>query len=352
MQRTAYHLRQERSLKYDTLSWTLALRIFRFGDRPSFHLIPLSLITAECLLISYFSVNYGMIDPLPSEVPLAIGGMTSLLLAFRLSASYSRYWEARNLWGLLINGTRSLMLRVIAASLSRVQQIGSIDPPEQEGGPTVLNYRRDARTIAGWCLCFAISLKHHLRNEPFEARSHLKQPPRHSAAARAGSETDGTSDGLSAAPLWGLLPEANIKQIQIAAHPPLRALLGLRTALAVWAREKSVAFELALINIDENLLGALTGCERILRTPVPAGYVGVLRAVIVFWLALLPFTLVNDIGWYTAIVIVAVGHVVLSVEHIATEIENPFGHDTNDLPLELFCATIEAECLLLLDELH
>jgi hypothetical protein len=46
-----------------------------------------------------------------------------------------------------------------------------------------------------------------------------------------------------------------------------------------------------LFQVTESMLNALTGCERILRTPCPPGYVGVLRAVVVIFLCLLPISL-------------------------------------------------------------
>ena len=95
--------------------------------------------------------------------------------------------------------------------------------------------------------------------------------------------------------------------------------------------------------------GALTGCERILRTPCPPGYVGVLRVALLFFLMLLPFVLLET--HYRAIVIVGfTAFVLLGAEEVAIQLEQPFGDDANDLPLDTFCFTLEADLMTLLNE--
>ena len=53
------------------------------------------------------------------------------------------------------------------------------------------------------------------------------------------------------------------------------------------------ALELTLNGMTDELHGALTGCERILRTQCPPGYVGVLRVSLLFFLMLLPLVLLE-----------------------------------------------------------
>ena len=80
-------------------------------------------------------------------------------------------------------------------------------------------------------------------------------------------------------------------------------------------------------------------------------YVGVLRAVIVLWLALLAFTpAANELGFAAVPVEALTAWIALSIEQLAVEIENPFGQDDNDLPLDTYLTTITADCERLLRE--
>ena len=94
----------------------------------------------------------------------------------------------------------------------------------------------------------------------------------------------------------------------------------------------------------------MTGCERISRTPCPPGYVAVLRLVILVFLFLLPPVLLDELGLWTVVVVSATAFILFAAEQVAVQIEMPFGHDSNDLPLDSLCVALEADVLTLLDE--
>jgi putative membrane protein len=54
----------------------------------------------------------------------------------------------------------------------------------------------------------------------------------------------------------------------------------------------------------------------------------------------LPFQFVSDLGWWTSLVVVLISFTLFGIEEIAVEIENPFGQDANDLPLDAICETM------------
>ena len=81
----------------------------------------------------------------------------------------------------------------------------------------------------------------------------------------------------------------------------------------------------------EDDLGA---CERILKTKMPFGYLIHLRTFLVLWLLTLPFALITKVGWGTIPTACAILYALAGLEMIGVEIENPFGHDYNDLPLD------------------
>jgi ion channel-forming bestrophin family protein len=96
-----------------------------------------------------------------------------------------------------------------------------------------------------------------------------------------------------------------------------------------------------LQNILNGLVDTLGACERILRTPMPLAYAIHLKQLLLIYCLLLPFQMVDDLKWWTAIATALVSFTLFGIEAIGVEIENPFGTDPNDLPLDTICNTIE-----------
>ena len=89
-------------------------------------------------------------------------------------------------------------------------------------------------------------------------------------------------------------------------------------------------------------------CERILKTPIPYSYSMFMKKFIFMYIVTLPLGFVGTFAWWTVAVVMAVFYVLVSIELIAEEIENPFGTDDNDLPLDELCAVIRRDVALLL----
>ena len=85
-------------------------------------------------------------------------------------------------------------------------------------------------------------------------------------------------------------------------------------------------------------------CERIKQTPMTYGYVATLRSFLVLWLATLPLTLVGEYGWLAPPALSLIAFLFLTVEQMAIEIEQPFGDDENDLPIEDYILNLQG-CL-------
>lgn len=100
----------------------------------------------------------------------------------------------------------------------------------------------------------------------------------------------------------------------------------------------------AFLALDEHarqLMNVCGACEKIRATPLAASYRGLLRKGIAGYMALLPWMLAADLGWLTVPVTVLVAYAVVGLELIATDIEDPFGTDGDDLPLDDIVGTIE-----------
>ncbi|CAG8792283.1 3083_t:CDS:1, partial [Cetraspora pellucida] len=91
------------------------------------------------------------------------------------------------------------------------------------------------------------------------------------------------------------------------------------------------------------LVDCLTSLERVLRSPIPLAYaIHLLQTTWIFCLSL-PFQLVADLEWVTLPIVFLASVILLGVEEIAREIENPFGTDPNDLALDDFCEILRME---------
>lgn len=84
----------------------------------------------------------------------------------------------------------------------------------------------------------------------------------------------------------------------------------------------------------------LTGAERVSNTPLPIAYAIAIQQITWLYVFLLPFQLVGELYWITIPASVAAAVIILSILFISREVENPFGNDVNDLPLDLFCAQV------------
>lgn len=87
----------------------------------------------------------------------------------------------------------------------------------------------------------------------------------------------------------------------------------------------------------------LTGTERVLTTPLPIAYTIAISQITWVYVALLPFQLIAVLSWVTIPAAVAAAYIILGILFIGREIENPFGDDVNDLPLESYCAQVASE---------
>ncbi len=224
-----------------------------------------------------------------------------LLLVFRTNASYERFWEGRKLWGGIVNESRNLA-RMVNAFLRE--------------SPSM------TESIILWAATFPYAAMHSLR---------------------------GTA---SLGPPAEMLPKAEVEVTLAARHVPLAVGLRVSNYLAE-ARATGQLSDYAAMAIDSNiqqLIDYIGACERIQKTPLPFAYVVHLRRALVLYCLTLPFVLVGAFGWSTVIYTLMITYILFGIEEIGVEIENPFGNDYNDLPLEKICDTIERDLLALIEE--
>jgi putative membrane protein len=87
----------------------------------------------------------------------------------------------------------------------------------------------------------------------------------------------------------------------------------------------------------------LTGTERVLHTPLPAAYSILISQITWIYVLMLPFQLYSALNWVTIPGTMIASYIILGLAAIGGEIENPFGRDVNDLPLDNYCQELASE---------
>ncbi len=280
-------------IKYNPKTWFR--HIFAFHKSDTFYLLWKELIFIGLLTFGFVYVEmhfFGHIAFLSDlmSVYSLIGFVLSLLLVFRTNTAYDRWWEGRKQWGNLVNNTRNLAIK-----------IGSLTTDKEDE-----NYF--ARMIPN----YAIAMKEQLRDGVIL------------------EEMDLTADEIIA------IQKVNHKTSFIAKLMYER--LHQMKKRGVITQEEYLALDYNLRSFSE-ITGA---CERIKGTPIPYSYSMFLKKFIFIYVTTVPLAFIDTFGYYSSLVAIFIFYVLVSIEILAEEIEDPFGKDDNDLPTDEICFKIKA----------
>jgi putative membrane protein len=230
-----------------------------------------------------------------NPAPFTLFGIAlALFLGFRNTTSYDRYWEARKLWGALLNDTRSLARQALTISGYA---------PESDEVTTFINY----------LIAFTYALKHQLR------------------------KTDPGAD------LQKRLSPELCNELKDVIYKPVI----LMREMSAWV-QRAGTHAILRASFDQNLdklSEVVGGCERIASTPIPFSYRVLLHRTVYFYCFLLPFGFVDSLGWLTPVIVVFIAYTFIALEAVADEIEEPFGTEANDLALSAMSLMIETTLL-------
>ena len=154
-------------------------------------------------------------------------------------------------------------------------------------------------------------------------------------------------EGFGAAAAWHSADDT--RRALTSGNGPLDASIQISAAIAQ-ARRGGALTDHEQMLMDSQvaaLIDAIGACDRIHKTPLPFAYVVHLRRALILYCATLPFAMLDDFGWGSIAVTGLVTYVLLGIEEIGVEIEDPFGDGPNDLPLDRFCETIHRNLLAL-----
>jgi putative membrane protein len=176
----------------------------------------------------------------------------------------------------------------------------------------------------------------------------------HHAIAYAHALRHHLRDSDGDAELKTLLAEAEWRQITKASNKPHYIMLQMGADLRRCLKDGRIDSCLA-VAIDSTLssmAAAGAACERIKNTPIPFSYTLLLHRTAYLYCFLLPFGLVDAIGFMTPVVVVIVAYTFFGLDALGDEIEEPFGMSANDLALDAICRTIEINLREALGEEH
>ena len=280
-------------IKYNPKSWVQL--IFAFHKSDTFRILWKELIYMGLftLFVAFIEIQYfpeaTYLKDLIAVYSL-VGFVISLLLVFRTNTAYDRWWEGRKKWGEFVNDSRNLAVKV-----------------------NMLNLDEENSDF----------FKRMIPNFMFAAKEHLR-------------------DGVKMEELE--LSTEEVKTLSRKEHIPLAIVDLMYSRLAELKRAGKLS-EQDFLAIDQNLnafMNSLGACERILNTPIPFSYSLFLKKFIFIYVTTLPLAFVTTFGYFSALIATFVFYVLVSMEVLAEEIEDPFGTDDNDLPTDQLCDKIKA----------
>ena len=232
---------------------------------------------------------------IPLSIETILGTAISILLGFRTSAAYERWWEARIIWGSIINESRTLIRQALGF-------ISSDNNKENEVNKLV-------RYQIAWCF----SLTSRLRNLPLSPE---------------------VINNLSTEEYTSLSDHENV---------PNAILKFMQGHLAELYRAGKVnSYHYAAM--DQTLRAQCDNmgkCERIKNTVFPVFYTFFTQTAIIIFALLLPFSLVAKVGAYMILITGIVVGTFSVIEMIAKYLQDPFENRPSDVAMTAISRSIE-----------
>lgn len=279
-------------IKYNPKTWFSSILAFRRSDTFLIIWKEMIYIFLFTLALTYFELQMEMnVDRWGKLLAVysLIGFVLSLLLVFRTNTAYDRWWEGRKKWGEMVNNTRNLATK-IAVMID--------DKPTRD---------YFARMISN----YAYAVKEHLREGVKFEELDLTNEER--ITLENANHMPNIIDKWLYAKLYNLKQEGTISEQ-----------------------------DFIVLDINLKAFADIAGaCERIRNTPIPYSYSIFLKKFIFIYVTTIPLALVGDFGYYSSIIAVFIFYVLVSMEILAEEIEDPFGLDDNDLPTDDLSAKIK-----------
>lgn len=269
------------------------------------------LSTLIFLLHDYYDIVYFAI---PSYTIAALGTALAIFLGFKNNHAYDRWWEARKIWGLMVNYSRAW-----------TRQVTTMIIPNGDNAEEV---KRFQVAMVYRHLAFVHSLRVFLRKK---------------LAYNETKVTELFEDPNSYKDAEAFLSEKEYRKMMVKDNPP-NFLLQLQGEDLKRAFQKGWVSDFRFVKMEETLVdfNDIQGkCERIKNTPLPRQYSYFSRVFVLIHCTLLPMVFISDLGWKTIPISVVVSFVFLALDLIGERTEDPFENRLEDTPMTSLSLTIE-----------
>ncbi|CAJ0843590.1 8559_t:CDS:2 [Entrophospora sp. SA101] len=270
---------------------------------------------------------------IPISLITVLGLVVGLLLTYRTNTAYDRYWEGRRLWATMVvairNFTRFIWVHIDDNNTTKI----------------ILEKKTAINLLTG----FAVATKHFLREEDGCLYDDIRP-----LISNIHSTLPGFNQKTTVVPtrkrltLWDQLlhrtskPHLRVDKesgSDVNHNLPLEICLYLSSYVHDNAAKNRITAPVTtnMLNCINTMVDCLSQFERVLRSPIPLAYSIHLAQTVWIYCLSLPFQLMGTAHWATIPIVFFACVVLLGIERIGAEIENPFGYDDNDLPLDDFC---------------
>ncbi len=248
-----------------------------------------------CIVVSFVHSYLDINISIPTSEVSMLGVALSILMGFRVSSAYDRWWEARKIWGSIVNNSRSFARQVIT-----------------------FTHRSDTssellQSIVFRQIAFVYSLSCRLRQQNCDE---LIEP---------------------------FLFYEEFEEVKEKTHIPNLLLLHNLYAIKDLRKDEALT-DFEFMRLDETiyqLTDNLGGAERIKNTPFPVPYSYCTWLLVHLFALIVPFGMVDSFGYMTIPIAMCAIFIFLVIEQIAIEIQDPFSNRENDIPLTAISQTIE-----------
>ncbi|WP_202703195.1 bestrophin family protein [Flavobacterium sp. UGB4466] len=258
-------------------------------------------IRSQIVLIVLFAISIGLLDmhplfqqvSLPLSIPALVGTAVSLLLAFRTAQSYERWWEARTVWGAIVNDSRTL-----------IRQIIQFTPKENKEIADAFTERQ---------IIWLYTLGESLRKQQFSPRV-----------------------------------QTYLDTFQIKASNIPNALLDKHSLNIAELAAQGLISEFKQVQLNETLArlcDSMGKCERLKNTVFPKSYSVLVHTLIYVFAAILPFGLEDSQLVVEILITILIPVLFISIEKTAIIMQDPFENTPVDTPMTSLAKTIEINLL-------
>ncbi len=214
-----------------------------------------------------------------------LGVILGLFLVLRTNTAYDRWWEGRKLWGKLVNDSRQLAIKLTAFLPEDMQEDRAF-------------FRKMIPNLV-------FSMKEHLR------------------------------DSIMVGEMDFVDEKVKDRIINSKHRPNIINKILMERVFSL--HKSSILSNEQLFILDKEIKGftdIIGACERIKSTPIPYSYSMFIKKFLFIYSITLPMTFIGEFGYWSILLVVMAFYFLMSVELISEEIEDPFGKDVNDLPLD------------------